>query len=66
MYIQGGNLLNDVRRRMGSKLFWSTLRAYVAARQYRISTTPTLLTTLDDATPVYLSAVFRPRFPSFY
>jgi hypothetical protein len=51
---------------MGSALFWSTLRAYVAARQYRISTTPTLLTTLDDATPVYLSAVFRPRFPSFY
>jgi aminopeptidase N len=66
VYIQGGNLLNDVRRRMGSTLFWSTLRAYVAVRQYRISTTPTLLTTLDDATPVYLSAVFRPRFPSFY
>ena len=66
VYIQGGNLLNDVRRRMGSTLFWSTLRSYVTAQRYRISTTPTLLTTLDDATPVYLSAVFRPRFPSIY
>jgi hypothetical protein len=51
---------------MGSTLFWSTLRSYVTAQRYRISTTPTLLTTLDDATPVYLSAVFRPRFPSIY
>ncbi len=66
VYIQGGNLLDDVRRRMGSTLFWSTLRSYVTAQRYRISTTPTLLTTLDDATPVYLSAVIRPRFPSIY
>ena len=66
VYIQGGNLLADVRRRMGSALFWSTLRSYVAAQRYRISTTPTLLKTLDDATPLYLSAVFRPRFPSIY
>ncbi len=66
VYIQGGNLLNEARRRMGSSLFWSTLRKYVAAQRYRISTTPTLLKTLDDATPVYLSALFRPRFPSYY
>jgi hypothetical protein len=66
IYIQGGNLLSEVRRRMGSSLFWSTLRKYVAAQRYRISTTPALLTYLDDATPVYLSALFRPRFPSFY
>ena len=66
IYIQGGNLLNDARRRMGSTLFWSTLRSYVAAQRYRISTTAALLRTLDDATPLYLSAVFRPRFPSIY
>ena len=51
---------------MGSALFWSTLRKYVAAQRYKISTTPDLLTTLDAATPVYLSALFRPRFPSIY
>ena len=66
VYIQGGNLLNDVRRRMGSMLFWSTLRSYVIDQRYRISTTPELLTALDDATPIHLSAVFRPRFPSIY
>jgi hypothetical protein len=66
VYIQGGNLLNEAKRRMGSTLFWSTLRAYIVAQRYKISTTPKLLTTLDAATPVYLSALFRPRFPSIY
>ena len=63
VYIQGGNLLNQVRRRMGSTAFWRTLREYVAAHRYGIVTTPTLLKTLDDATPVDLSPMFRPRFP---
>jgi len=66
IYIQGGNLINQVRSRMGSTLFWATLRQYVVDRRYRIVSTPTLLTTLDDATPVDLSTMFRPRFPRFY
>ena len=66
IYIQGGNLLNEAKRRMGSSLFWSTLRAYAQAQRYRISSTPTLLTTLDAATPVSLSSLFRPRFPNYY
>ena len=66
VYIQGGNLLNEAKRRMGSTLFYSTLRKYVVAQHFRISTTPTLLKTLDDATPLYLSALFRPQFPSIY
>ena len=66
VYIQGGNLLNEAKRRMGSTLFYSTLRKYVVAQRFRISTTPTLLKTLDDATPLYLSALFRPQFPSIY
>ena len=66
VYIQGGNLLNQVRSRMGSTLFWSTLKQYVADRRYRISNTQTLLKTLDDATPADLSTLFRPRFPAFY
>jgi hypothetical protein len=66
VYIQGGNLLNQVRLKMGSTLFWRTLREYVAAHRYGIVTTPTLLKTLDDATPVDLSPMLRPRFPRFY
>lgn len=66
IYIQGGNLVNQARLRMGSSLFWSTLRRYVAERRYTISTTQTLLGMLDDATPQNLSTLFRPRFPAFY
>ena len=66
IYIQGGNLLNEAKRRMGSTLFWATLRDYAQAQRYRISSTPTLLTTLDAATPVSLSSLFRPRFPNYY
>ena len=66
VYIQGGNLLNQVRSRMGSTPFWSTLKQYVADRRYRISNTQTLLKTLDDATPPALSTQFTPRVPAFY
>ena len=66
IYIQGGNLINQAKVQMGSTLFWSTLRDFVATHRYRIVSTPTLLRTLDDATPVDLSRLFRPRFPRFY
>jgi hypothetical protein len=66
VYIQGGNLLHQARSRMGSTLFYSTLKQYVADRRYGMSTTKTLLQTLDDATPVNLSTMFAPRFPSLY
>jgi hypothetical protein len=66
VYIQGGNLLHQVRLKMGSTLFWKTLREYVSTRRYQISSTPTLLKALDDATSIDLSKTFRPRFPRFY
>jgi hypothetical protein len=66
VYIQGGNLLHQARSRMGSTLFYSTLKQYVADRRYGMSTTKTLLQTLDDATSVNLSTLFAPRFPSLY
>ena len=57
IYIQGGNLLEpgplaDGRRRA----FWSAHAHVRRAHRYRISTTPTLLKALDDATPVDLAA----------
>jgi len=51
---------------MGSSTFWSTLRSYIAQHRYLMVNTPTLLKTLDDATPVDLSTMFRPRFPTYY
>jgi hypothetical protein len=67
IYIQGGNLLDTARRRMGSTAFWAALRGYVAANRYRIATTSSLLEALDAATPLDLGeTLFGPRFPRIY
>jgi hypothetical protein len=67
IYIQGGNLLDEARRRMGSTAFWAALRGYVSANRDRIATTATLFQALDDATPLDLGAsLFAPRFPRIY
>ena len=49
IYIQGGNLLDDARARMGSTAFWAALRGYVA-RPPRTGSSRrrTLLDALDD------------------
>ncbi|OGO54848.1 MAG: hypothetical protein A2Z32_10485 [Chloroflexi bacterium RBG_16_69_14] len=67
IYIQGGNLLDTARRRMGSTAFWAALRGYVTANRYRIATTSSLLEALDAATPLDLGGtLFGPRFPRIY
>ncbi len=67
IYIQGGNLLDAARRKMGSTAFWDALRGYIAANRDKISTTQTLLQALDAATPINLgSTLFAPRFPRIY
>ena len=37
IYIQGGNLLDDARRKMGSSAFWAALRGYIADNRYEIA-----------------------------
>ncbi len=67
IYIQGGNLLDEARRRMGAARFWAALSGYVAAHRDAISTTRSLLQALDDATPLDLgSTLFGARFPRLY
>ena len=67
IYIQGGNLLDTARRKMGSTAFWAALRGYIAANRDKISTTQGLLQALDDATPIDLgTTLFAPRFPRIY
>ncbi len=67
IYIQGGNLLDDARKTMGSTAFWAALRGYVTANRNRIVTTGTLLYALDSATPIDLAGtLFAPRFPRLY
>ena len=66
VYIQGGNFLDDLRRRMGSTAFWAGVRDYLAANRFKISGTKTLLNTLDAHTPLNLVPRFEPRFPRYY
>jgi hypothetical protein len=67
IYIQGGNLLDEARRQIGSTEFWAALRGYVAANRDRITSTRALLQALDDATPLDLGAtLFAARFPQLY
>ena len=66
VYIQGGNFLDDLRKRMGSATFWAALRKYVGDHRFAIVTTKTLLDALDDATPLDLVPSYRPRFPRLY
>lgn len=64
VYIQGGNLLDDARKRMGSAAFWTALRGYISANRYKVAGTTSLLEALDAATPLDLRAtMFRSRFP---
>jgi hypothetical protein len=67
VYIQGGNLIDDVRRRIGNARFWPALRQYVGANRFGIAHERTLLDALDAATPLDLRAtLFARRFPSRY
>jgi hypothetical protein len=66
VYVQGGNLLDDQRRRMGDAGFWEALRAYLDEHRWGIAGTRALLDTLDAGTPLDLAPRLRPRFPSLY
>jgi len=66
VYIQGGNLLDDTRRKMGTSLYFATLRRYLADHRWGLVHTRTLLDALDAATPLDLASGWRSRFPTLY
>jgi hypothetical protein len=66
IYIQGGNLLNTLRTKMGTTRFWAALTGYVQAYRYRMGGTRQLLDALRAASPVDLRPTLHARFPSLY
>lgn len=64
--VQGGRLLDDVRRRMGSKAFWKALAGYLEANRYGLGGTRQLLDALQAGSSVNLRPLLRPRFPTLY
>jgi hypothetical protein len=66
VYIQGGNLLDNARKKMGPAAFWPALRGYLTDHRWGLVHTRTLLDALDAATPIDLRSWWRPRFPTLY
>ena len=66
IYIQGGNFLDDTRRRMGNTAFWAGIRDHLATYRFKLTTTKALLDTLDEHTPLDLVPRYEPRFRSLY
>ncbi len=64
--VQGGRLLDDLRRRMGSKAFWAAMRTYIEANRNGLGGTRQLLDALQAGSSVNLLPLIRPRFPSLY
>jgi hypothetical protein len=51
---------------MGSTGFWAGIRDYLTTNRFKLTTTKTLLDTLDAHTPLNLVPRFAPRFPRLY
>ena len=66
IYIQGGNVLNGFRSKMGTSLFWNTVESYVRTYGKKLGGTKRLLDMLDAASPTDLGPTLRARFPSLY
>lgn len=63
IYVQGGRVLDAIRRRMGTPAFFGALRTYLDEHRNGIGGTAALLATLDAATVRDLAAELRARFP---
>jgi len=66
IYIQGGNVLDDVREAMGTDRFWEALRGYIEVNRNGLGGTRQLLEALRAASPVDLGPTLRARFPDLY
>jgi len=63
VYVQGGRLLDGLRRRMGPSAFWAAVRDYLTANRFGLGGTKLLLDTLDAHTTLDLLGPIRYRFP---
>ncbi len=66
VFVQGGLLLDDLRRRIGPNRFWAAMRGYLEDNRHGIAGTRELLEALRAATDANLLPLLRSRFPSLY
>ena len=63
IYVQGGRVLDKLRRRMGGPAFWAGVRDYLTTNRFGFGGTKLFLDTLDAHTSLDLVGPIRPRFP---
>jgi hypothetical protein len=66
VYIGGGGTLDWYRKKMGTTLFWATMRDYLRTYSHQLAGSKQLLEMLREASPVDLSPYLRSRFPALY
>ncbi len=64
IYIAGGNLLDDLRRRMGNAAFFGALRSYLDEHRFGLGSSADLVEALDAATPLDVRAFIGHLLPS--
>jgi hypothetical protein len=66
IYVQGGLVLDEIRRKMGNDRFWGALAVYLQANRHGLAGTTTLLDVLRGATSADLGPILRSRFPHLF
>lgn len=66
IYVQGAQVLREVRQAMGSAAYWRGIRQYVAEHRFGLGSTQILFETLQGQANVNLKLILAPRFPSLY
>jgi|GEM_PF-1357537 hypothetical protein len=66
IYVQGGLVLDQIRKDMGTAKFWAAMATYLNDNRYGLAGTKILLETLRQATKVNLLPILKVRFPTLY
>ncbi|HEY4227508.1 MAG TPA: hypothetical protein VGM49_04150, partial [Candidatus Limnocylindrales bacterium] len=66
IYVQGGLVLDQIRKDMGTAKFWAAMGTYLDDNRYALVGTKVLLDALQRATKVDLSSILKARFPTLY
>jgi hypothetical protein len=66
IYVQGSRWLDDLRKRMGDRSFWTAIRRYYADNQFGVSSNERLLEALRLVAGDWVLPRYRNRFPSLY
>jgi Aminopeptidase N len=66
IYVQGGLVLDAIRKQMGTTRFWAAMKTYLKQYRFALAGTKDLLETLRAASSANLLPLLKVRFPTLY